>query len=192
MTRKASAISTTPSHLFPHRAAAIEWYGDHGGAQKHAYLYKKIPCNPDKTVDKMWVAEYLISELRKYEAKQNAVIADGDYTARKAKADTEKAESDAKIARIKADEAERELDKKWLHRDQAEEAMAALIGSISDALDNQNYIKTPDIIVAAGGDGSRTEEVSEVVRAIISNAFTEILAEGRIEGAFEDSAEEIE
>lgn len=161
-------------HLFLTRRAALQWYQDHGGALQETSFYKKVPCNPDKTCGRMWVAEFLISELQVHATKQTGKIADCDYVARKAKADTEKAEYDARIAFTKMEAAEREHESRWVLRDDAEDHEAALVGVIKETFRHRVYLDHQDLLISCGGDHGRAAEFAHNLQSLVDRAFNDV------------------
>jgi len=101
-----------------------------------------------------------------------------DLELRKLKAETERKEREN-------EDSARALDKLWLHRDAAEEALAGLVGALQDALDHQIYSGVPGLIHTAAGEPGRIDEVTESLKVMVSNAFSEVLATEKIEGILE-------
>lgn len=108
-----------------------------------------------------------------------------EFSARREKAETEKAEHDARIARNKADDADRELDKKWKYRDEANDELAVIISSLQQAIDHAVIAGAEAVIRAAGGDINRTFDVTETINEmIIARAFNEVAAAGTLRVKF--------
>lgn len=111
----------------------------------------------------------------------------------------EMADLDLKEKRLKVEklerekeQAERELDRDWKHREEADEDLAAILGVLLDAIDHHLYRGIAEIIHVAGGDPARSNEVYAAGQAIISAAVAETMTSGRIDGTFETVAEDHE
>lgn len=132
-----------------------------------------------KKVSKFSVLQYGM-RLKQSRQTQTSVFS-SDLQGRREKADTEKAEHDARISRVKAEDAERELDRRWLYRDEAVADLAAIIASLQQSLDHAVIAGAEAVIHSAGGDLSRTFDVSEIVNEIIiGRAFNEVAAAGTL------------
>jgi len=103
--------------------------------------------------------------------------------------DDRKAKAEAQLKEIQVQEAQRRLDDKWLHRDEAWGALAGLVGTLCDTLRHHFHIGSVRLIELGGGDPQRGPEVYEGTEEILSRAFNEVVAAGRIEGIFEESTE---
>lgn len=141
-----------------------------------------------KKISKFSVLQY---GLRLKQAQKTTTSAHtADLQARKELADTERAEHDARIAKVKADEAERALNRTWLHRDEAVADLAAIIASLQQALDHAVIVAAEQIIHTAGGDQARTFDVTEAVNdLIIVRAFNEIAAAGTLRVKFKGDSQ---
>lgn len=136
-----------------------------------------------KRISKFSVLQYGLRLKQGQKAQSSAYS--GDLQARRELADTNKSEDDARIARVKADEAERELNRRWLYRDEAVADLAAIIASLQQALDHAVSAGAEAIIRCAGGDPARTFDVSEAINdLIIARAFNEVAAAGTLRVKF--------
>jgi len=132
-----------------------------------------------KKVSKFSVLQYGM-RLKQCRQTQSSALS-SDLQGRRELADTEKAEHDARIARVKAEDAERELDKKWLYRDEAVADLAAIIASLQQSLDHAVIAGAEAAIRASGGDIGRTFDVTETINEIIiGRAFNEVAAAGTL------------
>lgn len=174
-----------------------EWFKNETEAYQYllslGYDISRGKFNQDKnggqlTVDGKKISKFSVLQygLRlKQSQKATASVYSGDLQARRELADTEKAEHDARIARMKADEAERELQRRWLYRDEAVADLAAIIASLQQAFDHAVIAGAEAIIRCAGGDTSRTFDVSEAVdELVIARAFNEVAAAGSLRVKF--------
>ena len=110
---------------------------------------------------------------------------------------------DLEIRKLKLDVESKEManrreDDRWLQKDEAWLQMAALIGTLRDALRHQCHVATARILILAGNNDrdcphckgeikaepSRGPEVYEGLAEIIARAFNEVLERGRIETLF--------
>lgn len=140
------------------------------------------------TVDGKRISKFSVAEYGKRLKKDRQFAASStseEYQARREKAETEKAEHDARIARNKADDADRELDKKWKYRDEANDELAVIISSLQQAIDHAVIAGSEAVIRAAGGDITRTFDVTETINEmIIARAFNEVSAAGTLRVKF--------
>ncbi len=174
-----------------------EWFKNETEAYQYlislGYDISRGKFNQDKnsgqlTVDGKKVSKFSVLQygLRLKQAqKATASVYSGDLQARRELADTEKSEHDARIARIKADEAERELNRRWLYRDEAVADLAAIIASLQQALDHAVVAAAEAVIRCAGGDTARAFDVSEAINElVIARAFNEVAAAGSLRVKF--------
>ena len=141
-----------------------------------------------KRISKFSVLQYSMRLKKDRQTVTGAPSA--DLLERREKAETEKAEHDARIARMKANAAEREMDRRWLYRDEAVADLAAIIGSLQQALDHSVIAGAEAVIMAAGGDAARSFDVAEAVNElIIARAFNEVAAAGTLRVRFKGEPE---
>lgn len=178
-------------------AAPGEWFKNETEAYNYllslGYDISRGKFNQDKnagqlTVDGKKISKFSVLQygLRLKQAQKTQASAySGDLQARRELADTEKAEHDARIAKVKADEAERELNRSWLYRDEAVADLATIIASLQQALDHAVITAAEAVIRCAGGDISRTFDVTEAINElVIARAFNEIAAAGTLRVKF--------
>lgn len=100
--------------------------------------------------------------------------------------------ADADKKEMEVEELRRDLDKRWLHRDDAIENLAAIWAAVQQALDHAIHVGSEAIILAAGGDHNRANEVEDAIQEyIIAKAFNEVSAAGKIHVIFKGENEEI-
>jgi len=174
-----------------------EWFKNETEAYQYlislGYDISRGKFNQDKnaghlTVDGKKVSKFSVLQygLRLKQAQKTQASAySGDLQARRELADTEKAEHDARIARMKADEAEREQNRRWLYRDEAVADLATIIASLQQALDHAVIAGAEAVIRCAGGDTTRTFDVSEAINElVVARAFNEVSAAGTLRVKF--------
>lgn len=125
-----------------------------------------------KRISKFSVLEYAQRQKKSSSAPSLAVRE--DYIARREKADTEKAEADARIANDKADESERQLDRKWMLRSEHEEQMAAFAGLLEDTFRHRVYLDHSLLLLAAGGQSSKASEFANELQLFCRRSFGDI------------------
>lgn len=96
---------------------------------------------------------------------------------RKTKADADKAELQTEILR-------REQDREWLHADQAWAIIAALLGSLRDAIRHHVNRKQGELAHVAGGRQEMAGDLDAAVDAVIDEAFNEVCGVDRFDGMF--------
>lgn len=106
--------------------------------------------------------------------------AGGDGPQREDEARKIRAEAD--IAEMKAEKMRREEDKLWLHADEAWAQVAALVGTLRDAIRHHLYGGQRDLVHVAGGEQDRSQELFEAADQLVARAFNEVAgAEIKIE-----------
>lgn len=140
-----------------------------------------------KKISKFSVLQYALSLRQNRQAAVGANSA--DLQARKEVADTEKAEHDARISRVKAEEAERERDEKWMLREDAEDQAAVLVGLIKDAFRHRVYLDHADLLHTAGGDQGHLAEFAHDLQLFCDRAFNDVAAYKEIDVEFEEEDE---
>jgi len=92
---------------------------------------------------------------------------------------------------MEVEELRREQDRKWLYRDEAVENLAAIWATVQQALDHAIHAAIDAVILSAGGDQQRSNEVEETIQElIIARAFNEVSAAGKIHVIFKGEDEE--
>jgi len=97
-----------------------------------------------------------------------------DISQRKEQADMDKAEADARIASVKAYEAERQLDKTWILRAEHEEQMAAFAGLLEDTFRHRVYLDHSLLLLSAGGQPAKASEFANELQMFCNKAFGDI------------------
>jgi hypothetical protein len=162
--------------VFKDKAAAFAWYVENGGQRQKSSFYQVIPAD-GKRVSRLAVSEML--------RKERPAAAPVDLAGRKELADTEKAEADARSAKVRADEAERERDARWMLREDAEDQSAALVGLIQDAFRHRVYLDHHPLLLAAGGPVGKASELAHALQMFVDRAFNDVAAYKEIDVEFE-------
>lgn len=169
---------------FPRQQDALVWLHEHFGcpypsAGKFSQDCKNGLClvQPNKTYRSKDVKAY--AERIKHD-KRSATVAEGRAAERE----------ELEIRKLKLEVEKRELenrreDDKWLAKEEAWAQLAALVGTLRDALRHQCHVGQAHLVHLAGGDPSRGPEVYEGLEEIIARAFNEVVTAGHIEGVFE-------
>ena len=165
---------------FKNRKEALAWLQSKGQISAGKFYQDceagKITIAADKTVSKFQVAEYADRLFNQYKQAPKSL----DMEDRKRGLEIEKLEQEVEKGRL----ANRKEDANWLYKEDAWAQMAALIGTLRDALRHQFHIGTTAIIHSSGGDQARGPEVYETTEELISRAFNEVVNAGKIEGMF--------
>lgn len=167
---------------FKNRKEALTWLQSRGQISQGKFYEDcaagLISIAPDKSVSKYQVMEY--AERAFGFTRQNAPSM--DQAAKKERLEIEKLEMD--VAKRRLDN--RKEDDKWLQKEEAWAQMAALLGTIRDALRHQFHVGQSHIIQLAGGDQTRGPEVYEGCEELLARAFNEVVGSGHIETVFEE------
>ena len=166
---------------FKNRKEALTWLQSRGQISQGKFYQDcdagLISVAPDKSVSKYQVMEYA-EKVFGY-TRQTAPLA--DMSEKKARLEVEKLEQE--LQRMKL--ANRKEDDNWLHKEEAWGQLAALIGTLRDALRHHCHLGQAHLVHLAGGDHSRGPEVYEGCEEILARSFNEVIASGRIEGTFQ-------
>ena len=106
-----------------------------------------------------------------------------EHEARKIKADADQSE-------MKADAMRRELDRRWILRESAEEETCVWVSRLRDAVTYHLGKNLPAIIHACGGQISRLSEVQAIVDAALADACNEIANAEELTVLIEDIEDE--
>lgn len=165
---------------FPTKAEAFRWYTDQGGQRQRASFYEAIPSD-GKRVSRLSVSEM----LRREAGARREAVDYGELEGKKASLEVAKLEMEVERRQIE----NRREDDKWLLKDAAYAHMAALVGTLRDALRHHFHAGQGMLVHLSGGDPGRGPELYEGCEEILAKAFNDIAAAGRIEAVFEEGEE---
>ena len=169
------------SERFKSRKAALDWLTAQGHKVSQGKFYQDCKAGfpavaSDGSLSKYQVLTYALGLDKKVEPDLSALDAK--------EFDRRKAQADAEMAEIKAERMRREQDRDWLHAEEAWATVAALVGSLRDAIRHQLFSGQRQVVEVAGGEQERAPEVFELLDEMVSRAFNEV-ASGSIEITFE-------
>ncbi len=169
------------SERFKNRKQAHTWLESLGYKISKSKFYQD--CNDgspavakDGSVSKFQVLTYG-QKLASIIQTESSAINTGEDDARKAKAD-------ADMAEMKAEKMRREQDKNWLHADVAWATVAGFMGTLRDCVRHHLYTGQGDIILMAGGDQDRSQDVFGLMDEFVDRAFNEVAGD-KIDVVFE-------
>lgn len=174
--------------LFRNKKSAFDWIlANHGPIVSVGKFYQDCGNgNPltfsDKSVSKFSVLEYVLKLKSKNVPSSSS---DSDYSRRREKADTEKAEADARTALVKANESERELDSKWMLCEDHHDQMAAFAGLAEDIFRHRVYLDHQILLTAAGGNHTKAAEFAHALQGFVDRGFNDIANYKEIDIEFE-------
>lgn len=144
--------------------------------------------NPDKSIDLSSLLSYVKCELQVDPATGNSLSQKvaTEYSDRKLKAEVDKAEADARTARMRADEAERSVDSKWMLREESEDNEAALAGFIKDAFRHRVHLDHVELIQACEGNQVKASQFIHSLQAFCDRAFNDVARYKEIDLEFEN------
>lgn len=189
------ATKESSADTFRNKKEALNWINNtHGDIVSQGKFYQDCGNGfprvfDDKSVSKFSVLEYVLKlKAKNGGSAQNSV--DAELSFRKEKADTEKAEADARTARVKADESERERDARWMLKEDHEDAMAAFAGLSQDIFRHRVYLDHQQLLTAAGGNPAKAAEFAHALQAFADRGFNDIADYKEIDIEFEAEDEE--
>jgi len=172
----------TEAQPFKNVKAAIEWYKENGGILKQTSLYKKIEANPDKTVSRFWMSEFLRKEQQKQIETRREVV---DFGEQKAALDLE--EQKLKIDKLRREG--RKDDKEYIKRETVHEREGALVGQILGETRYQLGKAVDAVITVGKADPAKRPEIARLLDETILSAYRAIYESGEIDITFEDVEE---
>lgn len=172
---------------FKNRQAALQWLQQRGQVSRSKFYDDcnagLITVHPDKTLSKFEVALY----AEKLFAATRQPTGSGTLAIQREADEARKIRAEAEIKEMQAEELRREQGRKWLYRDDAVADLAAIIASLQQAFEHRCRIAADAIIQLAGGDLSRSFDVSEAVQELVIDAgFNEVATAGTLRVRFKD------
>ena len=128
----------------------------------------------DKTLSKFEVSQYLISQKKTYRPKKS------EFSSIREEADTRKAIADAEKAEIQTGQLQRELDKKWILREDADLETCAWVSLLRDSITNRINQSLPTFIHSVGGYLDRLADGRAVMDQAITDACNDISNSGEV------------
>ncbi|HAM41692.1 MAG TPA: hypothetical protein DCP69_10240 [Candidatus Omnitrophica bacterium] len=184
-------MSFAPKQLYKNRAEAYRLFiAPQNLPVKQAKFYQDCDrlkmVGTDKTIELSMLIAYTEDEL-KVSASTGQSLVDRSRDEERSHHEDRKAKAEADIKEMQAENDRRKMDERWLHRDEAWAALAGLIGTLRDTLRHHFHIGSSQLITLSGGDQQRAPEVYEGTEEILSRAFNEVVAAGRIEAIFAEN-----
>ena len=173
------------SERFKNRKRAFEWLQQQGFKLVERSFYNACDAGlpavaADKTLSRFEVSEF----LRQQEAKHRKQP--GSLSGIREDAETRKAVADAKKAEIQAQQMQRELDKKWISREEADLETCTWSALTRDYITSRLERSVAALICAAGGDMTRTADVQAIIDQAVIDGCNDIANSGEVEVYLED------
>jgi hypothetical protein len=168
---------------FQTRQAAFDWLLSNGYKIAKSTFYAKVADGfPALQKD----GSMLVADLQRFARTidHSLTAQDSSLQTRREIADTEKAEHDCRIAKTKADNAERSLSTEWAHREEVWSTIAAILGILYTAIIHNAGSAHQGIISAVAGNLARGPQLSEQLAEIIDRSFNEVSAVTKIDACF--------
>lgn len=172
---------------FKNKLDALRWIQAQGYKVSQGKFYGDCgngfpSVHRDGTVSKFQVMEYV--QRLDLNRKQNILIL--ELSAEREQLEVEKLRLDVEKRRIE----NRRDDDTWLDKETAWAMIAALIGTLKEALAHHVTSGSDYLVTLAGGHPDRAPEVLEGANELIARAFNELVTTGVIEGVFAEETEE--
>lgn len=180
----------TPPQVFKSRIEAFRYLVDKQIPVGQSQFYKDADefglVQFDKTV---LLCDLLAYIERKF--KRGPVAPAGrDVGAEDRQREIDELEIREKRARVaKMEREQRAEDERWMLRDEAYAQMAALVGTLKDALRHHFHLGQSRLLAMAGADHARGPELYEGVEEILAAAFNEV-ARSRVDVVFAEGDED--
>lgn len=177
--------------FFKNRQAALQWLQQRGQVSRSKFYDDcnagRLTVHPDKTLSKFEVACYA---EKLFAATRQAAAGSGALSMQREADEARKIRAEAEIKEMQAEEMRRELDNKWLYRDTALLDLAVILTSIQQALDYHSNVAAAAIIQLAGGDPSRSFDVSEGIKELVLEAgFNDVANAGTLRVKFKGESD---
>jgi hypothetical protein len=172
---------------FRNRKQAFDWLKAQGYKVSIGKFYGDIKAgfpatHQDGSVSRYQVMQYGQQlDLSRRQAPETSTL-DRD------EAETRLARAKASIEEMKEERMRREQSAQWLHRDEAWAALAALTGTLLDALRHHFHTNQGKLIHLAAGDQARGPELYEGCEEVVHQAFNEIADRHKLTGIFDPAA----
>jgi hypothetical protein len=169
---------------FKNRREALAWLQQRGRISRGKFYDDctagAVTVYQDKTVSKFAVAVYAERLFKPSPPAPDAVLL-GQREADEAR----KIKAEADIKEMQADEARRELGRKWLYRDEANDHLAVIITCLQQALEHRAKVAADAIIKLSDGNAAHSFDVSEGMQElVIDAAFNEVASAGTLRVRF--------
>lgn len=167
---------------FKTRIQALNWLQKQGYKVSQGKFYQDCKSgfpsiHKDGSISRYQVMQY----GQQLDVEKRSTGNPADLSAKKEELEIEKLRLEVEKRRIE----NRKEDANWLQKEDAWAQMAALVGTLRDALRHHLYVGQAHLIHLAGGDPTRGPEVYEGAEEILARAFNEVVQAGRIEGIFD-------
>ena len=178
------------------RAAALRFLRDHGYTKSERTFYgdcdKHDLLEPDgKTILLCSLLAYFWRVYPPVAAGRQTSDDVSDLSAAREAADTRKAVAAADREEMKRDQEQRELDKQWIKREDADLETCTWTALTRDQITNRLGKSLPTLIHAVAGKLDRLADGQAVIDQAVTDACNDISNSGEVDVDFED-VEEIE
>lgn len=175
---------------FVNRKQAYDWLVAQGYKVSRGKFYNDCAAgfpriHRDKTISRFEVLQY----AQQLDVSRRSDVDLTDLARQREDAETRKAIADAKKAEIQAAELQRQLDKKWMLREEAQLEACAWASLLRDSVAYRLGQAVPAIIHAAGGQLDHTADVQAVIDQAIIDACNDIASSGEVEVELVDEEE---
>lgn len=173
---------------FERQKDALEWLHGHFGRTFPSAGKFSMDCRDGACVvqlDKSIRLKDLRSYAERLSFNKRAASASASLAERKEELEIRKRE-------LEIDKLEREKraeDERWMLKEDAWAQMAALVGTLRDALRHHFHLGQNHLMHLAGADPSRGPELYEGVEEIMARSFNEVVRSGRVDVVLEKGEE---
>lgn len=184
---------------FKNRKAAADWLEKHHHLKRSKFYEDvsrgfaerkgrrvNLTLHPDKSISRYQVMEY--AELHRSSAPPAAAV---DFSGQMQSDEARKLKAEADIKEMQAENARREMDRDWLHRDQADLQLHARLVALRDAVRYHLARCVPRIIHIVGGNPSTAAELADLLEQdVITRACNDLARDASDEIEIEFTAGE--
>ena len=151
---------------FKDKKTAFAWYGENGGQRQVSSFYTNIQSEGRK------VRRLDVSEMLRKERPQ--LPRESDLSSQREEADTRKAVAAADREEMRRDNEQRELDKKWILRENSDIEVCAWTGLLRDTIAFRLDKALFELIHVVGGNTDRLADAKAVLDKAITDACNDI------------------
>ena len=172
-------MSKAGNDRFKNRKEAFLYFTANGGKISQSTFYAQVSPNQNGTVNRD-----VIDKMIEVEASRSPSPTTAAHISTREELEVRKLRAEVHIKELEETTKTREHDRKWLYRDQVEELIAGLIGTVVASIEHKLYRGTSDILASCGGDAKRVGELCEVIGGFVASGCNAVANRQRINGIF--------
>jgi len=163
------------SDHFKNKASAFAWYKEQGGTREKTSFYENNRTDKGRVF-----VDHVIELLRVEGVFESERTERNDFLSMKLEGNARKAIAAAEREEIRLEAERRELEKKWVFREDAEQDVCIWTALTRDFIAARLEKATMRIIESVGGDVDRVPELQEVIDEAITDGCNDVADLGEV------------